>query len=302
MAIFTDVELKTLFKLKNARVVVNNLMASCPFAKQEHEGGSDNNRSFGINLDTGQWQCYSCENKGQTPRTLGTKLGILLPSDFMQKCLKVEGSRLADPNKKTLHVRRPCKTNFPWQEDFSRWQEAYAELRFRGIKREVVKRFNIGFDDHGNVLFPCVMPDGSLRGWIARSDALENRYFFMPGGVNRRALLFGLTQHFHRIYLTESVTDMLRLCSWGLDAVATCGNMIFEEQVPDLLKFSDEIVIVPQTDIPARKWVLDAKKVLLPHRKLLGVKIRPQFKDVCDDRYTQKMWDEDSAKLVDVKP
>lgn len=297
---FTEHELVVNFKLRNPKIIGENLMCRCPFDKTNHVGGIDSHRSFGINMDTGQWNCYSCEMKGVSLRNLATKMRVLLADDLMRKIISADGARLPDrPDKVDKEFVAPRK-KFDWNPDFGRHQEAFREVKHRGITLETIKRYKVGIDDAGSLLFPCIDYEGRLRGWIARNEQWPNRYAFMPSGVKRYHLMFGLVNKLTRVYLTESTTDMLRLCSWGLDAVSTCGNMIFEQQANELLYLCKEIVLVPQKDIPARKWVVDAKKLLMGRTNLLGIKIREGFKDVCEDRYTRKMWDEDSENLVKV--
>lgn len=275
---FDPEDLIYVFKLKRAKVRGKNLMASCPLG--EH---SDKHPSFGINLENSKWHCYSCGEKGSNIRTLAYKMRIVLPDSLMMQSLA------ASPAK--LQRDKTIKT-YPMDDTFDNYSQAYKELKDRGISKSALKRFKVGYD-RGSVKFPCILPNGKLYGWVERNKKWDGRYGVQPEGVHRKVLLFGLDRKIKDLYLTESVTDMLKLVTWHYEAVATCGNMIFEEQMRVIVSNCERVILVPQNDVPAKKWIIDAKKLFKGKIKVFGVSVNKDYKDVCSDGYTKEMWEED---------
>ena len=291
MAFDPDV-LEYVFKLKKARVRGRNVMSSCPFAETQHEDGRDKHQSFGINLDTGYWHCFSCGAKGRTLRSLAHEMRVMLPDDLMK-----ESFLTAPPNKDALN-KYNLRTQVRLTDDFLRSEEAFEELGKRGISLAVLKEHKVGYDDKGSILFPCVGVSRRVHGWVARNKSWDGRYGFGPPGIKRCFLLFGLEKPAKKILLVESMTDCLKLMTWGEPAVSTCGNMVFPEQVVMLIEAGvEEVILVPQNDLPARKWILDAKENLRGKVRVSGIPISKEFKDVGSDGYTKKMWQEDKKKI-----
>ena len=285
---FKPEELAWVFKLKNWRVRQDNLMSSCPFASEMHDDGTDENASFGINLYSGQWNCYACGQRGSNIRTLAYKLKVMLPDDMMMASLTL----IIPPEK----LAEPVRTEYPMDLILTDLvKEAYDELKPRGISMAALRRFKVGWKD-GSIQFPCILPDGKMYGWVERNRRWDSRYGFRPAGVRREHMLFGLDRRIKEAYLTESVTDMLKLCSFHDEAVATCGNMIFGEQAKLVIGNCDSIVLVPQRDGPAKRWVKDAEKHFRGKIRVFGVAIQPEFKDVGQEEYTKELWEEARSK------
>lgn len=271
-------ELVQVFDLKRSKISVHNLMASCPLGTHE-----DVHPSFGIDLVTGKWNCYSCKEKGSTIRTLAHKLRILLSHSMMMESLMVVPDR---------EINRKVKVYDPKKEGLTVTDVMPSYMKKRKISKGALKRFKVSAKG-STIRFPCVLPDGKLYGWIERNDNWVGRYGFQPNGVSRKHLLFGLDREIHRCYLVESMTDMLTLVTWHYEAVSTCGNMIFGEQAKILCSHCDEIILVPQNDGSARKWIRDAEKNLKSKVRVFGVAIDVAYKDIGSEYYSKEKWQKD---------
>jgi DNA primase len=270
--------LEYVFNLKSAKIVGNNIMSRCPM-----DGHRDIHRSFGINLSTGEWNCFACRECGSNIRTLAYVLKVQLTDDLMLQSL-----RLAPV------VNNPdSPITYSGLDGLSEGVElAHNELEEKGISIKALERFRVGYQK-GSVIFPCVLPDERLYGWVERNSLWAGRYGFRPDNVKRKFLLFGMDRKIKRAYLVESMTDMLKLVSWHEEAISTCGNIIFEEQAKLLLEWCEEIVLVPQRDIAAKKWIEDYKKYLKGKIRTYGIIIKSGFKDVCSLGYSEELWLED---------
>lgn len=275
-------DLEYVFKLRRTRLIGNNLMSSCPFGTH-----IDDHPSFGINIYTGQWNCYSCGECGTNIRTLAYRLRVMIPDDMMMASLLVAPPVGGKSVPKTYAGVDGLSENS---------EAAFLELGVRGISLAAIKRFRVGYMA-GSIIFPCVLPDGKMYGWIERNKFWDGRYGYKPKDVNRKYLLFGLDRKIARAFLVESMTDCLKLITWKEEAVSTCGNMVFEEQAEWMMNWCDEVVLVPQNDNPAKRWITDAEEALKGKIRVHGVAIRKGFKDVCTDGYTKEMWIEDKATM-----
>jgi hypothetical protein len=279
---FNPEDIKKIFSFKRAKVVGYNLMASCPFGTHE-----DIHPSFGISLDSGRWNCYSCGERGSNIRTLAYKMRILLPDDIMLQSLSLVPVERVGKGPEVYSGLVGLSENVGG---------AYSKLKSRGISLAALKRFRVGFRE-GTVIFPCVLPRDKLCGWIERNELWDGRYGYKPSGVNRKYLLFGLDRVYDRVYLVESMTDMLRLVSWHYPAVSTCGNRIFEEQAKLLLTHCAEIVLVPQNDRAAKVWIKNAEESFKGKVKVFGIAISNGYKDVCSKGYGRSLWEVDQKKI-----
>jgi len=280
---YTIEEMKEVFKLKRTRMRGDNLMSSCPF-KDNH---SDSYPSFGLNLETGQYNCFACSEKGDNIRTLAYKLNILLPDDLVKKSLR-----------KIKTIRRDKKIEF-LDEDFKfpegTSSEASKELGKRGISSEAIKEFNVVKTPDGDIIFPCTWGK-KFTGFIKRNAKWDGRYGYFPEGVKRSFLLFGIEgEDNNELFLVESMTDCLKLKTFGVNAVSTCGNMIFKEQSTRIISIAKKLVLVPQRDLPARRWIIDAEDKFKGQIPVFGVTIDSRFKDVGQAGYSLDQW------LIDYK-
>ena len=277
-------KLVSVFKLKRARVSNNNLMASCPFAEDRHERGEDEHASFGINLYSGEWHCFSCTERGSSVRTLAYKLKIMLPDDIMMESL------VADATIKSLN-NAIVEYSIDSIKQYNR-PDLYMELLDRGISFAAIQRFKVGYRE-GAFQFPCILPDKKMCGWIERNSLWNGRYGYRPVGVFREHLLFGLDRKIKKVYLTESTTDMLKLVTFHEEAVSTCGNMMFDKQARMILDNCEEICLVPQNDLGAQKWLQHIQNNLTGKIVINIVKIASEYKDIGEIGYSKVDWQRD---------
>lgn len=292
-AVFDHEALIYAFSLKKAKVRGYNLMSSCPLGTHK-----DSHPSFGINLYTGEWNCYSCGERGTNIRTLAYKMSVLLPDDLMMQSL-LEAP--AKPSVKVFQV-------FDCMDDITQNPEkAHEELAPRGISLAALKRFKVGYRD-GSICFPCVLPDKNMYGWVERNTAWAGRYGYFPQNVMRSSLLFGMDRIIPRVFLSESMTDTLKLITWHVEAVSTCGNRLFDRQAKLIIENCGEVVLVPQRDDPASLWVESAKQFFAGKIRVSGVVIsqipytddfgeNKVTKDIGHPFYTKDVWEDDVKKI-----
>jgi len=259
-------------------------MVSCPFAEELHGDRKDDYPSFGINIYSGDFHCFACGVRGTNIRTLAYKMKVMLPDDIMQKSLlispKLKDSRISTKIDCSEHIKILSKGA----------ERAYKILGKRGISLEAIKRFKVGYNQEGSITFPCILSDGKLAGWIERNDLWDGRYGYQPKGVNRKWLLFGLDRKIKRAFLTESMTDMLKLVTFHVEAVSTCGNMVFLEQARLLVENCEELILVPQNDKAAENWLKDCNKYFRNKIRTYRITLPDRFKDLGESKFTKELW------------
>ncbi len=248
-------EIQSVFGLVNPKVIGENLMASCPNAKN-HAGGTDKHRSFGINLHTYKWQCYSCRIRGKNLKSLGYLMKVNIPSDLMLKLIRKPSITKEKERMKQFY-------DFSLIEPFVKDNlGAYEYLKNRGISMKAIKRFNVGYNkDTGSIVFPCIDWNKNLTGWVERNEIWDNRYGYKPEGVNRNYMIFGMDRDIELAFLVEGVVDALKLITWGFEAIAVNGNRLFEEQAKDISEHCKKVCIIPDNDLAGEALINDAKRL-----------------------------------------
>lgn len=172
--------------------------ASCPLAPYRHEGGVDNNPSFGVSYNSGDSHkqeghahCFSCGYSGDI-REIASLLyswGALSAADLGAVTELMEHVTTGVlPLSLSSH---PADDPYPdenWLMSFpnvSRQHKAAVEyLTSRGITNAVVKHFDIRFDPQRyRVSFPIYDRAQRLRGLIGRTlipNPEGPRYFYYP--------------------------------------------------------------------------------------------------------------------------
>lgn len=281
---FTKEELVEAFQLENVKVRGENLMSRCP-NYHNHEGGTDDHQSFGINLTNGYSNCFSCGIRGLSLRSLARQLEIDLPEAVLLKCF---GIKTPTPKQRVTYkadfVENPLG--------------AYMKLKDRGVSLEAILKTNTTYEEATDrIIFPAIDPYGNLNGWTVRSDLFTGRYGAFPVGVERKYLLFGLYPFAGTLHLVEGNVDALKLISWGYYAVATCGNFISQHQAETLLTAANKIVLVPDIDDAGRLWYKGATKMLKGKIPLTYKLVPKEYKDVGHKDFTEEMFNKLEEKL-----
>lgn len=286
-----DILIET-FNLERAVVRGDNLMASCPFADIYHDSGKDSHPSFGINLETQNWNCYVCGEvggKGKTIKELAIKLSIPLPTELLEI------------RKKATKVRPREELFFQNYliEIYSRNPDlAYEYLKERGVSYSAIEEMRVGAHKVLNELyFIDIDVNGNLRGVTARSDRFESRYKFELG--DKQHALFGMDAPHKEVFLVEGPVDALKLKSWGFNGVATLGDRITDKKALRISPYARTIYLVPDNDTAGSRWERQALRVFGGNVKLFLIKVST-YEDVGNSNYTEEMFLEDYRNKIPV--
>jgi DNA primase len=241
---------------KNLKQINDNIMMSCPF----HE---DNKPSFGINIDTGAWNCFSCGRKGKNIKSLAK---ILNMAELEKYFTYHSYSDLSNYVRNKLGNKKQGEytDEFTYLIDYYKSNYTHDYLYSRGVKLDIAEKFNIGYDKENNALtFPVYTADNKFLGFTYRY--LEGNFRYKHE-FNKSVTLYG-AQFLEKydIILVEGNIDVLKAYSLGFkNIVGLMGTKINETQINLLKKFGNRIIIALDDDFSKKaNWGRIATKRII---------------------------------------
>jgi ribosomal protein L37AE/L43A len=182
-------------------------------------------RKLEVNLETGQWHCWTCNIKGSY---LGTFLTtVKAPKSYREKLLQLTGDlRLARRNKPKTDLNavilpeefhplsQPKKT--------PEYKNAVSYLKKRGIIYEDILRYNVGYCEEGPYAYHVIVPSydasGNLNFFIGR------RYYDTEGTIPYKKPEVSMDIIGFESFVNYN--EPLNLCEGVFDAFAIRNNAI----------------------------------------------------------------------------
>ena len=201
----------------------------CPFC-HHHK------KKLQINLDTQQWHCWVCDAKGKKITSLLKRLHV--DSKRVRKIYEIYGDDYivsTSTEEEKVELRLPNEFRSLLKEPkglnpLFRKVKQYAEQR--GITREDIIKYNIGYCDTGHyanrIIIPSYDSDGRLNYFIARSVYNEEKFKYKNPPVSKNVIMFE-----NQINWDEPIT----LVEGVFDAISVKRNVI-----PILGKFIPKIL------------------------------------------------------------
>lgn len=206
----------------------DNIPITCP----SHKNGRENRPSCSVycrrdndKVEYGRVHCFTCGYSVRLPELIGdcfgksvgfgeewlvSRFGTMLETDPEY----LEPIVLESPSKKFLNERILNKYMFyhPYM-----WE--------RGLSKEVVDRFSVGYDkEHNAITFPVWDELGRLV--MVTSRNVTNKYFYIEKDRDKPVYLLNFInkEHIDKVYVCESQINALTLWSWGYPAIALFGT------------------------------------------------------------------------------
>jgi DNA primase len=184
----------------------------CPFC-------SHHKKKLQINLETQQWHCWVCDSKGKRISSLLRKLHV--DSKKLQKLYEIYGDDYVvyskESEEETIELRLPPEFKSLLKEPTGinptfRKVKLYAQSR--GITKEDIIRYNIGYCDSGlysgRIIIPSYTNDNRLNYFIARSVFEEEKFKYKNPPVSKNVIMFENQINWNEpITLVEGVFDAL---------------------------------------------------------------------------------------------
>lgn len=305
ISILHRLQVESNYKYLNKIIQKNNyILVSCPF----HKDGQEKHPSCGIvsvsndsKLEFGLFNCFTCKTSGR----LYTLVGKCLDGD------DDDGKRwLVENFGNIITYEEEFLPEIVLKKSKELKIESSAELLYsnndsdylikRGISRDVIKRFKVGFNpSKQTVTFPVWDENGNYVMTTERS--VNNKSFYIEGDKQKPVYLLNFIKenHIDSVYVTESQINCLTLHSWGYPAVALFGTGSKNQY--EILKRSGirNYCLALDGDEAGRKGI---RRFIdnMPDDVLISVALLPDGKDVndltCDEFLSLKFIDKSDFK------
>lgn len=194
---------------RDIKLTTDNVMVTCPF----HKGGQESKPSFGINIHTLSYHCFTCGESGNFQelifKLIKYKLNVNVP--MIKKGSKLT---LLAPKKQRMTTEL---LDIGYTIGLTRY------LQNRGITAAVCEEYIVGY--RGNeVIFPIRDITGKIIFYVSRD--VNDKIYQLSATVKP---VYGLYEYSRNkrpgpVFIVESPINALTLAGWGYNAVALMGT------------------------------------------------------------------------------
>jgi DNA primase len=164
---------------QNGKLVDDEIVYVCPFHVARN---NVDRKKFGIDINTGYYNCFACGESGKTFRTLFKKLKV--SKSLYKELYSITGDKFKPqykPKKTDLDLRLPeefIPLYIPSKNILYKHALNYA-VKKRGLTRDDILRYNVGYCEDGlyrnRLIIPSYDKDCNLNFFVAR-DILGTAY------------------------------------------------------------------------------------------------------------------------------
>jgi DNA primase len=213
------------------------LIGSCPFCKNKRYPSS-----FSANTEKNVFYCQVCQEGGDI-----LKLVSLLEKKSIREAGLLLNSLFLQPEEK--EVKSEYKDNPPLNFQLRNLQKDHPFFEEKGLKKETIEYFGLGFCQHGimkgQIVIPIHNEDGELIAYAGRYPSKnipegESKYRF-PKNFHKDLVLYNLNrakkETKETLYLVEGFFDVFHLWQTGKkNVVALMGTTMSKEQERLIIK------------------------------------------------------------------
>ena len=182
-------------------------------------------RKLEINLETGQWHCWTCNIKGSYLGSFLTKVNA--SQSYREKMVQLTGDLRLARSRKAPHS--PNEVALP-EEFFPlskprlsiEYKNAIAYLKRRGILREDILRYNIGYCEEGEYAYHIVIPSYDAKGNL--NFFMGRRYYETEGTIPHKKPEVSMDIVGCESFINYN--EPLNFCEGFFDAIAIRNNAI----------------------------------------------------------------------------
>lgn len=182
-------------------------------------------RKLEINLETGQWHCWTCDIKGSF---LGSFLGKLkAPQSYRDKIVALTGDlRIAKRKKSSKSVEDVSLPEhfIPLSKPQSsvEYRNALAYLKRRNVLREDILRYNIGYCEEGDYAYHIIIPSYDAKGEL--NFFMGRRYYETENVIPHKKPKVSMNIVGFESFINYN--EPLNFCEGMFDAIAVRNNAI----------------------------------------------------------------------------
>lgn len=252
-------ELIALLSLRNASVRGSEITCSCPFPENHPRG--DRRPSFGISVEKGAFNCFSCHESGTLTALVERLLGVSRAEAF-----RLIGYEVTPEEALRLMAGRACGPKAPVSPmacDVDRWsRNRHPYWAQRGFTEETVGKWRLGYDPRENRVVVPIYYGGGVVGWTKRAvDDVTRPKWTHSENTPASRILFGLdeAQSESEAILVEAPLSAIMLWQYGIrGAVASFGCNLSDDQAVLLRSRFDSVKIFYDPDEPGERGVAKA--------------------------------------------
>ena len=247
MVRFDPKDIVATFGLRNASVVRNELVCSCPFTPNHKRG--DSRPSFGIDLDRGVCHCFACGYSGN----LVSMARDLLHMSYLDAQMTFYGDVTPEEITRMIHGERDEKRPMtPLEVDLSKWCPCnHPYWLERGFTEQTIGEWMLGFDPRENRVVVPIYYKSELMGWTKRAldDQTKPKWTNNPE-LQKSKILFGADRVVgDKVILVEAPLSVIMLSQQGIgNAVASMGAALSDEQAMILRSIANAVLIFYDPD------------------------------------------------------
>lgn len=219
----------------------------------------DNKYNLAFNVKKNQFHCWKCNYSGNIHTVVndyGTKedkerVTLVFPKSNFTKKKKTN-------NKKLFNEYLCCdlpKDFLPLSKKQDSWQynKAIEYLKKRGVSDRIIKKYNIGYAEFGNLKHRIIIPsynyNGKVNYYSARSYFEDKKPAYMGPStsvINKQDIIFNLSNiNFDLpVYIVEGVFDMLPL----YNAVPMLGKKPSDFLIHKLVTHKSKVILCLDED------------------------------------------------------
>ena len=210
------------------RETLDNIPITCP----SHKGGKEHKPSCYVycrkdndKIEYGKVHCFTCGYTADLPTFVGDCLGG--DAEFGKKWLLSKfGSSISTDVDYLEPINLSVSTSQYLDESvLNKYMFYHPYMWKRGLSKDVVDRFGIGYDKSQNAItFPVWDEHGHLV--MITSRNVSNKYFHIEADKDKPIYLlnFVINDKIDSVYVCESQINALTLWSWGYPAIALFGT------------------------------------------------------------------------------
>lgn len=206
-----------------------DIIVTCPF----HKDGNEQHPSCHIlnNQDTpleyGVVHCFTCGHVNSLPTFLSRSLNISINTIHNWLIKNFSSHQISEFNlpEIDLDIKPEHEIKYLDHSVLKQYNEYHPYMFKRGLSREVVDKFFIGFDKATNMItFPVWDENNNLLGITKRS--VYSKHFHIPVNLDKPIYLLNyiLNEDIKTVHVCESQINALTLWSWGIPAIALFGT------------------------------------------------------------------------------
>lgn len=274
--------------LLDEKMLGEDFMFRCPF----HHGESQN---FGINSQTGKWNCFKCKQRGRNVGDLLNRLGLgstgLTPGQFYSFVdVRLELLKAFEVDVKDFSGQREAASaTLPVTCELHEAPQALDYIRGRGLDASMLTAAGVLYSPYGEYGRRIIMPwsyESRVVGFSARS--IDNheyvRKMLRPKDVHQDIFLYNPTGRSFKgasVAITEGEFSAWAASHIGLHGASVFGSYLHPGQV-NVLTQAAEAVILFDGDDAGREGAVKAYERLVGFVPRVRICALPSGQDPAD--------------------